>query len=108
VFGEHALITREKRNASVRSKTYCDLLVLSKIDFDEVMVQYPDFFNSLQKIAARKTDGGWERIRETMKMVRTIRIFGGEVKTKFTRCAHILQFLTFIPLLGRQTWSRYS
>jgi len=78
VFGEHALITREKRNASVRSKTYCDLLVLSKIDFDEVMLQYPEFFSSLQKIAARKTECGWERIRETIKMVRTIRIFGGE------------------------------
>ncbi len=86
MFGEHALITREKRNASVRSKTYCDLLVLSKIDFDEVMIQYPDFLNSLQKIASGKARGGWERIRETIKMIRTIRIFGGEVR-KSIACA---------------------
>lgn len=36
VFGERALITRERRNASVRAATHCDLLVLSKEDFDEV------------------------------------------------------------------------
>ena len=96
MFGEHALITREKRNASVRS-TYCDLLVLSKTDFGEVVVQYPDFFSSLRKIAARKTEGGWERIRETIKMVRTIRNFGGEVCTHI----HLRRPHALIILVGR-------
>ena len=49
VFGEHALITRSTRNASVKAVTYCDTLVLSKEDFDEVMENYPDFFTNLQR-----------------------------------------------------------
>ncbi len=50
VFGEQSLITKSKRNASVRAITYCDTLVLRKDGFDEVMASYPDFFISLQRL----------------------------------------------------------
>jgi hypothetical protein len=46
VFGEHALITREKRNASVRSKTYRDLLLLSMV----IHVHYPTLTVTLNNL----------------------------------------------------------
>lgn len=40
VVGERALITRETRNASVRAITHCDMLTLSRDDFDAVMQRH--------------------------------------------------------------------
>ena len=82
VFGEHALITRSTRNASVKAVTYCDTLVLSKDDFDQVMDNYPDFAINLQRLATGKLNKGWSRVRQTLKMASAIRIFGGEVNIK--------------------------
>ena len=87
VFGERALITRETRNASIRAATYCDLLVLSKDDFDEVMRRYPEFFHSLQHLARLHANKGWGRVREAIKMTRAIRHFGGQVRFRVVvRC----------------------
>eukprot|EP00762_Andalucia_godoyi_P006368 ANDGO_05937.mRNA.1 Cyclic nucleotide-gated cation channel subunit A len=41
-FGEIALVTSGKRTASVRAATYCDLFVLMKEDFDEVLADFPE------------------------------------------------------------------
>lgn len=41
-FGEMALLFNSKRSASVRSVGYCDLFVLTKQDFDQVMLQFPE------------------------------------------------------------------
>eukprot|EP01028_Stygiella_incarcerata_P006275 TRINITY_DN256_c0_g3_i1.p1 TRINITY_DN256_c0_g3~~TRINITY_DN256_c0_g3_i1.p1 ORF type:complete len:504 (+),score=123.45 TRINITY_DN256_c0_g3_i1:147-1658(+) len=41
-FGEIALVLSGKRTASVRAATYCDLFVLTKDDFDEVLADFPD------------------------------------------------------------------
>ena len=78
VFGEQALITRTKRNASIRSLTYVESLVLRKEGFETVSQRYPQFFRSLQ-IVATKGKGGWASVRATLKMARSVRLFGGEI-----------------------------
>ncbi len=40
--GEVAIIFEQKRTASVRAVTFCDIMVLSKEDFDSVVSQYPE------------------------------------------------------------------
>jgi hypothetical protein len=50
-FGEIALITSGKRTASVRASTFCDLFVLTKEDFDEVLADFPDVAHVIQEAA---------------------------------------------------------
>jgi CRP-like cAMP-binding protein len=45
--GEVAVMFEQKRTASVRAVTFCDILVLSKDDFDGVLSQYPDVKRSI-------------------------------------------------------------
>lgn len=49
-FGETALLKDEKRTASVRAKTYCDLYRLSKENFDKLRVKYPEFDEQVKRI----------------------------------------------------------
>jgi hypothetical protein len=49
-FGETALLLNEKRNASVRALTYCDVYKLSKEHFDLVRNHHPEFHLEIQKI----------------------------------------------------------
>ena len=51
-FGEIALLTAERRTATIRSKTDCELLSLSKSDLDELIKFYPktrELFFQIQK-----------------------------------------------------------
>lgn len=50
-FGETALLTNQPRNATVRSRGYCDLFVLSRHSFTEVAHRYPDFEKQIQSAA---------------------------------------------------------
>ena len=58
-FGEMALVYNEKRNASVRASNTCELLVLTRKAFEEVMVQFPDEATVITQYAR-------ERYKETM------------------------------------------
>jgi hypothetical protein len=49
-FGETALIQGEKRMASVRALTYCDVYKLSKADFDSLRERYPEFDDQVKKV----------------------------------------------------------
>jgi hypothetical protein len=49
-FGETALIQGEKRMASVRALTYCDVYKLSKDDFDSLRERYPEFDGQVRKV----------------------------------------------------------
>lgn len=49
-FGEGALVKGERRNASIRTTTYCDVNRLSKQSFDKLRKQYPDFDKHVQQI----------------------------------------------------------
>eukprot|EP01012_Entosiphon_sulcatum_P060684 TRINITY_DN8576_c0_g2_i1.p1 TRINITY_DN8576_c0_g2~~TRINITY_DN8576_c0_g2_i1.p1 ORF type:complete len:704 (+),score=110.22 TRINITY_DN8576_c0_g2_i1:44-2155(+) len=42
-FGEAALLSSQNRNASVRALTFCDLFRLARADFNEILLNYPDF-----------------------------------------------------------------
>lgn len=42
-FGEYGLLFNQKRSASVRSITYCDLFVLSAENFAKVLCDFPEF-----------------------------------------------------------------
>lgn len=54
VFGEIALISDGPRTASARAKTYCDLYVLEKAEFDQIISAYPDFKRQLESIMAQR------------------------------------------------------
>src|SRR5208283_2858053 len=49
-FGETALIQGEKRTASIRALSYCDVYKLSKADFDVLRGRYPDFDAQVKKV----------------------------------------------------------
>eukprot|EP00002_Diphylleia_rotans_P030169 TRINITY_DN6188_c0_g1_i2.p1 TRINITY_DN6188_c0_g1~~TRINITY_DN6188_c0_g1_i2.p1 ORF type:complete len:1264 (+),score=201.87 TRINITY_DN6188_c0_g1_i2:63-3854(+) len=50
-FGEIALLFECKRTASIRASSYCDLLVLSKKDFDRVLQFYPGYSDKMRQTA---------------------------------------------------------
>jgi CRP-like cAMP-binding protein len=50
-FGEISLLTGERRNATVRAITTCDLLVLSKEDFHMLLEQIPHASEQFHAIA---------------------------------------------------------
>ena len=78
VFGESSLLNRARRNASIRAETYCDMVVLAKTDFDQVMRKYPEFRVSMYQLAAQQARG-WHKLRCVLKAVRSITLFGGKV-----------------------------
>jgi CRP-like cAMP-binding protein len=49
-FGETALIQGERRMASIRALSYCDVYKLSKADFDALRARYPDFDVQVKKV----------------------------------------------------------
>ncbi|SMH62378.1 cation:proton antiporter [Azospirillum agricola] len=50
-FGEMALLTRQRRNADVRSLGYCQLLVLDEKDFRRLVQKDADLRNHIQAVA---------------------------------------------------------
>lgn len=53
-FGEIALIYSTRRTASVLTLTYCELFVLYKEDFEEVLNNYPKFYEKVKEIAEQR------------------------------------------------------
>ena len=56
-FGELALLHHQPRSASVRALTPCDLIVLSKSDFDRVLHDHPTFAATIREEIARRYPG---------------------------------------------------
>ena len=54
VFGETALVKVERRNASIRAVTYGTGYQLSKHDFSELRIKYPDFDERVKSIVAER------------------------------------------------------
>ncbi|MCX7983237.1 MAG: cyclic nucleotide-binding domain-containing protein [Syntrophales bacterium] len=50
-FGEMALIKSERRNASVRALSYCDVYKLAKDNFDRLREKYPEFDKQVTEIS---------------------------------------------------------
>jgi CRP-like cAMP-binding protein len=55
-FGDLSLILGEKRTASVRALTYCEIFVLSRDDFNRIKNEYPEFRDVLTKMSSEKVD----------------------------------------------------
>jgi hypothetical protein len=53
-FGETALLQGEKRMASIRALSYCEVYRLSKVDFDQLRDRYPDFDAQVKQVVATR------------------------------------------------------
>jgi CRP-like cAMP-binding protein len=53
-FGEMALVSGDKRNASVQATTYCDVYVLDRSGFDLLRSRYEDFDKNVTEITERR------------------------------------------------------
>jgi voltage-gated potassium channel len=57
-FGETALLVGEKRNASIYTKTYCEVFRLAKSDFDLLRSRFPEFDSEIKKLSYRRARKG--------------------------------------------------
>jgi voltage-gated potassium channel len=55
-FGDLSLILKEKRTASVKALTYCEVFVLTKKEFNHIKSEYPEFREVLKQVSAEKTE----------------------------------------------------
>jgi voltage-gated potassium channel len=55
-FGDLSLILKERRSASVKALSYCEVFVLTKKDFNHIKTEYPEFREVLKKVSAEKTE----------------------------------------------------
>jgi len=62
--GEMALVLDQPRTASVRTKGYCDLYFLEKMDLDKILKQYPKFAEHMKKIVEQRVK---ERLKKRKK-----------------------------------------
>jgi voltage-gated potassium channel len=53
-FGEMALVSGDKRNASIRANTYCDVYVLQRASFDQLRSRYEDFDKRVVEITEQR------------------------------------------------------
>jgi hypothetical protein len=63
-FGDLSLILSEKRTASVRTLTYCEIFILTKHNFNYIKIKYPEFKDVLKKSSSEKTEKMSEFILE--------------------------------------------
>merc|ERR1719370_186170 len=64
-FGDVGLIFGEQRTADVRTKTYCELAMLQKPDFEEVLDHFPQIKHQFKNVC--KNGDILEKIRSTAK-----------------------------------------
>jgi voltage-gated potassium channel len=55
-FGDLSLLLGERRTASARAITYCDLLVLPKGDFERIKNDYSEFREALKALSSERTE----------------------------------------------------
>eukprot|EP00002_Diphylleia_rotans_P019540 TRINITY_DN3775_c0_g1_i9.p1 TRINITY_DN3775_c0_g1~~TRINITY_DN3775_c0_g1_i9.p1 ORF type:complete len:1298 (-),score=207.53 TRINITY_DN3775_c0_g1_i9:18-3911(-) len=53
-FGEVSLIFQERRTATVKAVEYCELLMLTKADFDDSVKYFPDFARMIKDVAKER------------------------------------------------------
>jgi voltage-gated potassium channel len=53
-FGEMALVSGDKRNASIRATAYCDMYVLERAGFDQLRSRYEDFDKNVVQITEQR------------------------------------------------------
>lgn len=55
-FGELALLSRERRTATVRAQGYCDLSILTRMSLDRLLDVYPEMEPAMKKVGRRLRD----------------------------------------------------
>ncbi|MCK5686668.1 ion transporter [bacterium] len=55
-FGHLSLVLKEKRTASVKALTYCEVFKLHRDDFERIKNEYPELTQLLRKMSSEKTD----------------------------------------------------
>jgi hypothetical protein len=55
-FGDISLLFGEKRTASVKSLTFCEIFILEKTDFNKIKEEYPEFKEVLKKASSNKPE----------------------------------------------------
>jgi hypothetical protein len=55
-FGDISLLLGERRTASVKALSYCELLLLTKEKFDQIKNDYPEFKDVLKKVSSERTE----------------------------------------------------
>jgi len=55
-FGDLSLILKERRSASVKALTYCEVFILTKKNFNQIRDEYPEFREVLKKVSSEKTE----------------------------------------------------
>ncbi len=55
-FGHLSLILKEKRSASVKALTYCEVFKLHRDDFNRIKDEYPELTALLKKMSSKETD----------------------------------------------------
>jgi hypothetical protein len=55
-FGELTLILGERRTASVKAVSYCELFILSRKDFERIKDEYPEFRDVLKKVSSERSE----------------------------------------------------
>lgn len=53
-FGEMALVNHKPRSATARAGSFCELYLLRKESFDQVLQTYPDFRNHIEKVVRER------------------------------------------------------
>lgn len=54
-FGEMALITNDKRSATAKASTFCDVFELHRQSFDKVTSAYPEFLEHVETVMKKRT-----------------------------------------------------
>lgn len=66
-FGEIALLLSMPRTATVRARVYCDLYVLDKDTFENILQRYPSFAKRIEQLADdRRKELGFEKEEEEL------------------------------------------
>jgi len=55
-FGDLSMILKEKRTASARARTYCDVFILKQQDFERIKSEYPELRTVLKTISSSRTE----------------------------------------------------
>ncbi|KAG2382297.1 hypothetical protein C9374_005499 [Naegleria lovaniensis] len=91
-FGEVALILNSKRMASVRTKEICEVFILHKDDFDNVLSRFPEAKKKIQEEAEKRTQAA-QKTAETKNRVQTkvktiVKLFGKRASDVSPRSAN--------------------
>ncbi len=80
IFGEVALMTGQKRNATVRAKSYCEIICFVQKDLEQLLSDYPDVRERLILLAQKRSlqeqlrsEAESERLKERLQTLQTQR-----------------------------------